>query len=220
MDYIILSALVGVTLPRIVLTYDIACQWSKNFAKRKDRFPEDLQLDSKVMIDTAIPSWHINGHRPSCQQDYCLGHMKGVGHTCGEEVEISWSHTNPLIPSVREMGPAAHHDMLNDHWIGWNFRKVVGFRELSFYCFDMCLIILTGKSFNKKFKEAVTMKKKHEGIFTQFSATFPQSVLEKWVNVVETWERDPSAPNPYKELCSGATPLLRLLVYSDQAPSD
>jgi len=54
--------------------------------------------------------------------------MKGVGRTCGEEVESSWSHTNPLAPSVREMGPAARHDTLNDHWNGWNFRKIVGFR--------------------------------------------------------------------------------------------
>lgn len=30
MDFIILSALLGLALPRIIITYDIACQWSKN----------------------------------------------------------------------------------------------------------------------------------------------------------------------------------------------
>ena len=125
------------------------------------QFPEDMQLDSKVTVEAAIPSWHINGHGPSCRQDYCLGYMKGIGHTCGEEVEISWSHTNPLGPSVQEMGPAARHDMLNDHWNGWNFCEIVGFRKLYFLaCSDLCIIMLTGKSFIEKFKEAVAMKKK------------------------------------------------------------
>ena len=133
MDYIILSALLGVTLLRIILTYDIACQWSKNFKKRMtENFPEAMRISDQTTIDTAIPSWHINGHGQSCRQNFCLGYMKGAGRTCGEEVEVSWSHTNPLAPSVREMGPAARHDTLNDHWNGWNFRKIIGFRELSF----------------------------------------------------------------------------------------
>jgi hypothetical protein len=55
--------------------------------------------------------------------------MEGVGRTVGEDIETMWSGTNPLAPSVREMGPAARHDTLNDHWIGWNFRKIVGFRR-------------------------------------------------------------------------------------------
>ena len=134
MDYIILSALLGITLSWIILTYDIACQWSKNFKKRMiENFPEHMRISDQTMINTAIPSWHINGHGDSCRQNFCLGYMKGAGRTCGEEVEVSWSHTNPLGPSVREMGPAARHETLNDHWNGWNFCKIVGFRELNFF---------------------------------------------------------------------------------------
>ena len=126
MDYIILSSLIGVTLLCIILTYDIACQWFKNFMKRMEEFPEHMRLGNGVEIDAAIPSWHINGHGQSCRQNFYLGNMTGAGRTCGEEVEVSWSSTNPLAPSVREMGPAARHDTLNDHWNGWNFRKVDG----------------------------------------------------------------------------------------------
>jgi len=124
MDYIILSLLIGVTLALIILTYDIACQWSKNFKRRMANFPEHMRLGNDVEFDVAIPR-HINGHGQSCRQNFYLGYMTGAGRTCGEEVEVSWSNTNPLAPSVREMGPAARHDTLNDHWNGWNFTKVV-----------------------------------------------------------------------------------------------
>lgn len=129
MDYIVLSALIGVVLPRIIITYDIACQWSKHFKKRmSEGFPEHMRLSEHTKVDTAVPSWHINGHGQKCRQNYCLGYMNGTGRTCGEEIEVSWSHTNPLAASVREMAPAARHDALNDHWNGWNFCKVIGFR--------------------------------------------------------------------------------------------
>ncbi|KIJ89495.1 hypothetical protein K443DRAFT_57950, partial [Laccaria amethystina LaAM-08-1] len=41
-DFVIFAALVGITLLRIVLTYDIACQWSKNFRKRMEDFPSEM----------------------------------------------------------------------------------------------------------------------------------------------------------------------------------
>ncbi|KIL54292.1 hypothetical protein M378DRAFT_92846, partial [Amanita muscaria Koide BX008] len=111
----------------------------------------------------------------------------GTGKTCGEEVEISWSHTNPLASSVREMGPAARHDTLNDHWNGWNFRKIVGLRT----------------SFAKKFMEATTMQVKHNDLFNQFSATFSATIIYKWTEMIEKWEHDSTAPNPYEEPSCG-----------------
>ncbi|KAF8994201.1 hypothetical protein BDQ17DRAFT_1252024, partial [Cyathus striatus] len=32
-DFIVLSALKGLKLPRVIITYDIGCQWSKNLQK-------------------------------------------------------------------------------------------------------------------------------------------------------------------------------------------
>ena len=61
---------------------------------------------------------------------------------CGEEVEITWTHTNPLAPSVREMAPAARHETLNDHWNGWNFWKIVGFRKCSLFNLHDLLLFL------------------------------------------------------------------------------
>ena len=128
MDFIILAALFGVFLGQIVITYDIGCQWSKNLQKRMTEFPESMKIHRNTSVRCAIPSWHIKGHGPHCQENFSLGYMTGVGRTCGEEVETVWSHTNSLTGSVREMAPAARHEALNDHWNGWNFRKIVSFR--------------------------------------------------------------------------------------------
>jgi hypothetical protein len=127
-DFIVLAALVGVMLLRIVITYDIACQWSKNFRKRMEEFPPQMQIPETTKVGVAIPGWHINGHGESCRENFNLSYMEGAARTVGEDVETIWSGTNPLAPSIREMGPAARHDTLNDHWNGWNFRKVVRFR--------------------------------------------------------------------------------------------
>src|SRR5882762_8963956 len=132
MDYLIFSALLFIFLPWIVITYDIGCQWSKNMWKRVEDFPDAMQIDPDTRVDVAIPSWHINAHGKKCRENFSLAYLVGAGRTCGEEVETSWSHTNALAPSVREMGPAARHDTLNDHWSGWNFHKIVGFRKFSF----------------------------------------------------------------------------------------
>jgi len=91
------------------------------------------------------------------------------------------------------------------HWNGWNFRKIVGFRESNFnivYC-STNHDCRPGKAFLKKFREASKMKTKHEHIFKQLSATFSSTIVEEWLDMVEIWEADPSKPNPYAEPRSG-----------------
>lgn len=132
MDYIILSALLGVTLLHVVITYDIACQWSKNLEKRMKNMPQELQVNlSELKITAAVPSWHINAHGARCQTDFALAYRTGTCHTCGEEIESSWGSTNVLGSQVREQAPGVRHDGLNDHWNGSNFQKKIGLRECS-----------------------------------------------------------------------------------------
>ncbi len=129
----VLSALFGFSLLRVVISYDIGCQWLKNFPKRMLKYPQAMQLPSDVDLKIRIPNWHVNGHGPFCQNNYSLNYMPGVGRTCGEDIETIWSHTNSLAPSIHEMGPASRRETLNNHWNGWNFRKIVGFRKLSVF---------------------------------------------------------------------------------------
>ena len=117
----------GITLLRVIITYDIICQWSKNFRKRMQNYPENMRIPETTQVDVAIPGWHINGHGDACRDNFNLNYMEGAGRTVGEDIETTWAGTNQLAPSIREMGPAARHDTLNDQWNGWNFRKIVGF---------------------------------------------------------------------------------------------
>ena len=93
-------------------------------------FPEHMRIKDNIQVDVVILSWHIQGHGMTCQDNFNLGYKKGTGRTCGDEIEGSWSHTNPLAASIWEMAPGARHETLDDHWNGWNFRKVVGLSTL------------------------------------------------------------------------------------------
>ena len=86
-----------------------------------------MQIPDTTQVDVVIPGWHINGNGKTCCEKFNLSYMEGAGRTVGEDIETMWAGTNPLVPSVCEMGPATQHDTLNDHWNGWNFRKIAGF---------------------------------------------------------------------------------------------
>jgi hypothetical protein len=136
MDYIVLSVLSGVDVARVVISYDIGCQWSKNFKARIKDYPESMRLHPDTTVEISIPNWHVNGHGSFCRNNYSLNYLPGVGRTCGEDAEPSWAHTNPLAPSTREMGPGARRETLNDHWAGRNFQKIVGFRKSAINTID------------------------------------------------------------------------------------
>ena len=43
------------------------------------------------------------------------------------------------------------------------------------------------------------MSVRQREIFEKFSATFPSDTVARWVRMVERWEGDRTAPNPYNE---------------------
>ena len=90
-----------------------------------EEFSPEMQIPEATKVDVAVPGWHINGHSKLCRTTFNLSYMEGAARMVGEDIETIWAGTNPLAPSVCEMGPAAWHDTLNDHWNRWNFRKVV-----------------------------------------------------------------------------------------------
>lgn len=128
MDYIILSALVGCGLLRLLITYDIACQWSRHLASRMEAYPEHMRIDlNRVELHMAVPSFHIRAHGPKCQQAFVLAYILYAARTAGEEVETSWVNMNVALASIQEMAPGHRHESLDDHWGGWNFKKTVLF---------------------------------------------------------------------------------------------
>ena len=87
MDYLLLNTLMATLIAIILISYDIACQYQKNFKKRMMTYPEDLHLDlDNTLLRWAIPKKHILVHGEDHAQ-YYLNYLESVGRTYGEGIE-------------------------------------------------------------------------------------------------------------------------------------
>lgn len=120
---------------RVFITYDIYCQWIINLKRRLLTYLPPLNVDLAARLASflgGIPKMHLWGHIGICRVRYNVALMNGVGSTHGEGVETIWAHSTSLTTWSQEAGPAARHQILNDHWGGWNWRKVVNSRKFLF----------------------------------------------------------------------------------------
>lgn len=131
MDYIFLASCVGTMLHLILISYDIACQWSINFFKRlaAPTMPPALRIPSKTVIKYFVPKFHLVAHEPKCHTPFSFNFARGVGRTDGEGIERNWSVLNGIAPSVSMMGPGGRWDTIDDFCNYSNWRKTVNLRE-------------------------------------------------------------------------------------------
>jgi hypothetical protein len=128
MDYIhgSLTRHVHVKLP-LIISYDIACQWSKNVIERLKKLPPLVRFDLTLcFVSFVIPKLHILGHLIKCQEKHSLNFTAGAGQTDAEGIERVWAGLGGVATSIKEMGPGSHHDTLEDHISYWNWGKIVG----------------------------------------------------------------------------------------------
>ncbi|KAJ3537962.1 hypothetical protein NMY22_g5368 [Coprinellus aureogranulatus] len=186
MDYFFISTLFLFALVRLIVTYDIACQWSKNlharcaaYAKTKpNTFSEKPDLDIKF----AVPKFHLPAHIPACQLQYSLNRLPGVGRTDGECPERLWSTFNGLAYSTREMGPGSRRDTLDDNFGDHNWRKTTELPE----------------TFAGKSVEAIAMRIEQIEEFASVTSGVEKDTIKEFTAKVKAWEADSSQPNPYK----------------------
>ncbi|KAF8171891.1 hypothetical protein BJ912DRAFT_1025110 [Pholiota molesta] len=188
MDYLVFSSLRGRSVQRLVLSYDIACQWYKNIWSRMRILPQDLWLD-KIVKTTMflVPKFHLPAHIAECNLNFSFNLSKHVGRTDGEAPERGWSRTNQLatstsVCSTREMGPGFRRDTLDDHFNDWNWKKITGL----------------GASLWKKLKVAVPKAAEQASQFESFSSTISKDNLSAFQSQVEAWEEDIKQLNPFK----------------------
>lgn len=130
MDYMFFSSLHGSKIRQLVVSYDIACQWSKNLAQRMQIFPHSMHIDGgRTFITFLIPKFHLPAHIEACNILYSFNLTKNVARTDGEAPERGWADINPLATSTREMGPGSRRDTVDDHFNDWNWKKVLGFGQ-------------------------------------------------------------------------------------------
>ena len=131
-DYVFASSLRGFSDRRILVSYDIACQWRRNLLTRASTLPRELQdpIINALNMDFVIPKFHITAHGKSCQSQYSLNFRRYMARTDGENIERGWAWMNPAALSMREMGPGARRDALDDNWSYWNFRTLTNLGKL------------------------------------------------------------------------------------------
>lgn len=125
MDYIFLSSILAASLSMISISYDIACQWSKNFQDRIKGMPEWLQPPTNLHLQYRVPKFHLPAHTERCHAPFSLNFTKGAGRTDGEGVERNWSSLNGTVCCVAVMGPGGRQDTLDDFCNYGNWRKTI-----------------------------------------------------------------------------------------------
>lgn len=127
MDYLfIMTLLLSSLIQCVVASYDIACQWSKNFWGRVSSLPHSLQIPSSLNIRFLVPKFHLPAHVPKCYAPFSWNFFKGGGRTDGEGVERGWSWLNGIARCVSMMGPGGRWDTVDDFCNFYNWRKTVG----------------------------------------------------------------------------------------------
>ncbi|KAJ6457197.1 hypothetical protein C8R47DRAFT_995822 [Mycena vitilis] len=184
MDYILLSALMGVTLVALAISYDIACQWKINLGKRAAKIKETTSLTTDLTdfeILFALPVWHAGAHETSCQMENSLSYAVGVGRTDGEGIERTWAILNPLGFSTKEMGYGARQDAIENKVDNINWEKNIG----------------QGDTLARKLIVAIAERDKQVADFEEVSRTVAKDTRKKWQNQIDEWLADRSKPNPY-----------------------
>jgi Kyakuja-Dileera-Zisupton transposase len=142
MDYIFFSSIAGTQLRKIVISYDIACQWGRHLRHRLETsIPRHLHPspDSDTDFELFVPKFHLPAHKPDCHAPYSFNYAPGVGRTDGEGIERNWSVLNKVAPSLSMMGPGGRWDTMDDVCNYWNWSKTVNLGRYPW----KCLILFT-----------------------------------------------------------------------------
>jgi hypothetical protein len=133
MDFAFLSTLtpsLKAGISRVLVSYDIGCQWHKNLQTRLNQYAVSLplQLHNLEYWRVLVPKFHLSGHGDDCQVSFNLAYTKWAGRMDGERIESGWAQTNNMATWTRECGPYARRNILDDHWNASNWRKLLGLR--------------------------------------------------------------------------------------------
>ena len=137
MDLALVSTLIPSVksgISRVLVSYDIACQWHKNLQSRLTNYGSLplLQLSDLNYWKVVVPKFHLPAHGVKCQLLYNIAYTKWAGRMDGERIEAGWAQIASMATWTRESGPNARRDVLDDHWGAGNWRKLVGLGKFGF----------------------------------------------------------------------------------------
>lgn len=179
---------------RVILYYDIICQFWKNFWKRFKGNPY-LHYPDDVEILRAIGLFHVHGHIDSCYARYAPSFIEGAGQIDGEVLETLWAVLNMIHSSIRRMSTSHRREVLDDHMNDSNWKKLVGMGERSF-CTSRCgnnaltwHIMLVAR-LCKKLPTAVDSAREAKGAFELITATADPQKVSEWERQAKEAQRN------------------------------
>ncbi|KAJ7067733.1 hypothetical protein B0H15DRAFT_794124 [Mycena belliarum] len=177
----------------VIFTYDIACQYYKNFWDRMRKLPEYLHLNIPPSnIFFYVPNFHLPPHKDDCHGPFSLHFAPGVGMSNGEGIEQNWENSNGAASQTKQMGPGSRQDTLDDILGAHNYRKTLALRR----------ILL--KRMIEALKEAVKHRKALDA-FTAGLESAEEGLTAKWAKEEEEWQADKRKPCPYRVVRKGKT---------------
>ncbi|KAF9521458.1 hypothetical protein CPB83DRAFT_778711, partial [Crepidotus variabilis] len=187
MDFIFAAALhaFGWLLPIILISYDVACQWSKNLNTRmEEHWPAYIRFPPHTRFIPAIPKLHEPMHRTKNHQMFSLNFIPGVGNSDFEGCERIWAGNNAVGNSTKTQGPGSRQDVLDDHFGAWNWWKYTGI----------------GKTLFRKLRAAVANRNIQIEAHRGLTEGLEDGTADKWEAACVAWEKEgmsKSTTNPY-----------------------
>jgi hypothetical protein len=176
MDFLFFSAVLNTIVLYIILSYDIACQYSKNFWTRMKDLPEAMHLDpKKTTVWFKVPNFHILGHKWPCHSPFSFHWMWGAGMTDGEVVEQNWEFLNGAAGSTKMMGPGGRHAWLEGLFTFHNWMRTVSYRNV----------------FSRRMARDLKEARKHREAFEAFMELLEgerPDLVTNWKGWVKDWE--------------------------------
>ncbi|KAJ6517558.1 hypothetical protein DFH09DRAFT_1332356 [Mycena vulgaris] len=176
MDFILTSAVLGALIYYLILSYDIACQYGRNFWDRLTGLPIEYHiLIEAIRVWFKVPNFHLPPHKPQCHSAYSFHFMWGAGRTHGETVEQNWEFTNGAAASTKMMGLGTRASTLEDLFGFHNWRRTVAWRGI----------------FKTRMAENIKEGQVHRDAFEAFDAALRESapaMVQEWQDWVHEWE--------------------------------
>ncbi|KAJ7156589.1 hypothetical protein C8R43DRAFT_1125776 [Mycena crocata] len=205
-DYV-LSCIMGHLHPRLreLVSYDIACIWSKDLVRRCAEDLPPLQRLTLILkfLHFAIPKMHIHSHNVKCQNKFSLNLMKGSAQVDSEGIERPWWWIAGIAAATREMGLGSHHDLLDLLWSYWNWQKLIG------------LMALLRRRRDRGEPELEQQKEAFEAFLKEQVEHVPA-----WRKMVHYFEDDPTARNPYELTITGLTEAQARLRFTEEEAAE
>ena len=138
MDLALLSTLipsVNAGISRVLVSYDIGCQWYKNLQAHLDKYlPPSLWLCDLNYWKVVVLKFHLSVHGSNCQVMFNLAYTKWAGQIDSEWIESGWAQSTSMATWTQESRPNTHHNILDDHWNLSNWQKLLGLCEYHCPC--------------------------------------------------------------------------------------